>query len=132
MTAKKLLPFDLEKALAGYPVVNGSEEKVDEIHLFKTDTSMQPLCAVINGEPFWVNKEGKQSTNMKYNLFMLAKTKTYYANVYEAINDPIVFVSKTFMTLESAKDNITEVLNEDCSYVQTKFIKTISFEVDDV
>lgn len=55
--------------------------------------------------------------------------RNYYANVYEAINDPVVFISCTFLTLESAQENIKEGLNEDCSFVQVKFVKTIHFTI---
>ena len=57
------------------------------------------------------------------------KPLIYYANVYKAVNDPIVFVSRVFKSYYTALENIKENLNEDCSFVQTKYVKTINFTV---
>ncbi len=57
------------------------------------------------------------------------KPTQYFANIYEAINDPVVFVSRVFLSLEDARAGIKLHLNEDCSFVHVNFIKTISFEI---
>ena len=43
-------PFDLQKALAGDPVVTKHGEKVEQLHLFKLDGDYQfPLVCVVKG-----------------------------------------------------------------------------------
>jgi len=42
--------FNLEKALAGKPVVTRNGKKITELHLFKSAELIQPLYGIIEGD----------------------------------------------------------------------------------
>lgn len=56
--SQELIPFDLEKALAGDVVVTASGHIVTEIHQFKTDSSTYNVCAIINSCSYWFDENG--------------------------------------------------------------------------
>jgi hypothetical protein len=75
-------PFDLEKALAGEPVVTRCGFKVQELHLFKNKVS-NPLVGIINNEIYAWNEEGKGMSMFKeeLDLFMAPKNVKRYIYV---------------------------------------------------
>ena len=69
-------PFDLEKALAGAPVVTRNGKPVAELHYFKTAERPYKVCAVIDGEVVVLTAKGAYYTEGEhaFDLFM-APTK---------------------------------------------------------
>lgn len=82
-----LIPFDLEKALAGEPVITRDGRPVDEVHLFKTDTTEYPLRYVTEGKTLCCDKSGRYWANgaeVSGDLFMAPKPVEIYSAVYAA------------------------------------------------
>ncbi len=83
-----LKPFELQKALAGDPVVTRDGQKVTEISILNTLNSNQNVFAVIDGQFYQFTKNGKYSKyeNMEYclDLFMAPKIvkKSGWINIY--------------------------------------------------
>lgn len=75
-----LIPFNLERALAGDPVVTREGKQVAEIHYFKTVNS---LYAVIDNLLISFYTCGNYSLNKEYpdDLFMAPKTKKLWIGV---------------------------------------------------
>jgi len=75
--------FNLEKALAGKPVIARIGKKVEEIHFFKTNVE-KPLVVVIEGKMIRYNKEGLNNPGKEdpLDLFMLPEKKVIWVNVY--------------------------------------------------
>ncbi len=83
-------PFNLERALAGDPVVTGDGRKVLELHLFKT-LHRFPIVAFVEGD-FGLStytQDGKSgsSSNSPYDLFMASVKKSVvrWVNVYQEL-----------------------------------------------
>lgn len=115
-------PFNLERALAGDPVITRDEKKVSEIHYFSTARGSAPLIAIIEGVYFWFSEEGKywESGSLStHDLFMAPKTKTYWYAVYwsnppKADRFPSItglFVDKYNLISVVSEDNIIELRN---------------------
>lgn len=83
----KLLPFDLEKASTGEPVVTKGGEKVIEFHLLpEWLNSPSPLVARFeNIPPMNYKKDGSLHASClnHLELFMLEEPKKYYVNIYK-------------------------------------------------
>lgn len=81
-----LKPFNLERALAGDPVVTRDGRKIIEIIKFNSDIN-HPIFALvenrINAE--WRTLEGKYWDNQESesDLFMIPIKKTYWINIYK-------------------------------------------------
>jgi hypothetical protein len=80
MTNRK--PFDLEKALAGEPVVTGDGRKVLELKLFKSQID-NPLVCLIEGREGLVSvrSNGLAMCDHDYDLFMAPKKKKLWIAV---------------------------------------------------
>lgn len=79
-----LKPFDLERALAGDPVITRSGAKVLDIYHFKKSTASRPVVVTIEGlhGEFALRKEGVRWDDGKEDdndLFMAPKIVTYYS-----------------------------------------------------
>lgn len=78
-----LKPFDLERALAGDPVITRSGAKVLDIYHFNKSTASRPVVVTIEGlhGEFALRKEGVRWDDGKEDdndLFMAPKIVTYY------------------------------------------------------
>lgn len=74
-------PFDLERALAGDPVVTRDGREVMQIRLFDSVTDGSPVAGVVGGFLFTFSRNGESETYSRY-LFM--KPKTHMVNGFEA------------------------------------------------
>lgn len=76
-------PFDLEKALAGDPVVTRDGREVTQIHLFDT-TAKHRLFGVLFGEVEAFSIDGRYWDNgdSEADLFMAPKKRTVWVNLY--------------------------------------------------
>jgi len=93
-------PFNLERALAGEPVITRNGKKVTELLLFKSGKLIQPLFGIIEGEEgyFCFNKDGMyniSSTEASYDLFMALEKKSVWVNVYEDSNGKLLVTTDT-------------------------------------
>jgi hypothetical protein len=94
-TENKYKPFDLEKALAGAPVVTRDGRKVTEIHLFKTRRGLNNVVYIADGEFVTIAEDGKSASGAyesERDLFMAAQKVTKWLNVFrhsKTRNDPI-------------------------------------------
>lgn len=80
----KLIPFDLEKAINGEPLITRDGRNVDEFYYFKTSKSNQPLKAVINGTIYEYSLDGKYVTEIicNHDLFMKPKVLKCWVNIF--------------------------------------------------
>lgn len=86
-------PFDLQKAIAGDPVVTRDGRNVIDIHHFKHDTSNLCLCAHIEGEPSpdWFHANGRDNLSDEdpSDLFMAPKKTTLYVNIWRNSSEAV-------------------------------------------
>jgi len=84
-------PFNLERALAGDPVVTRDGRTVTEIYHFKTCTDTRPVTAVIDGFRLEFSIGGLFKPNVDHDaalfvhyadLFMAPKKRTVWVNFY--------------------------------------------------
>lgn len=78
-------PFDLEKALAGAPVVTRNGRPVQEIYHLTTCDGRYPVIGVIDGAVWTFTKEGVHSVFTGSNaldLFMATTKREGWVNVY--------------------------------------------------
>lgn len=131
MTEKKLIPFNLERAKGGDKVATREGAKA-RIICFDAKDPIYPIIALITDsdddeqvEFFTLNGEFlEEDEESGYDLFMAPKVTTYWANVYEGLNDPIISISRSFYSLSDAEIASCEI------YPYVKFLKTISFEIE--
>ena len=81
-TKADLKPFDLEKALAGEPVVTRQGEEVTQLTLFKTN-SIYTLAGVVDGELLRFTPSGEYLRNEPHYLDLFMKAKTRMVNGFE-------------------------------------------------
>lgn len=69
-----ILPFDLEKALAGHPVVTRDGQDVTGLHVFDAAINEDALYGVVHGTIYsWDSDNGRQSTGVDdLDLFLKA------------------------------------------------------------
>lgn len=98
--------FDLERALAGEPVITRDGREVTEIHLFKTVKTDYPLIVVVGGDNHEYTEEGKFNINVSSNddLFMKPKVIEGWFNVY--LVGVKIWTSSAYESEERAKQNI--------------------------
>jgi hypothetical protein len=106
-------PFDLEKALAGEPVVTRDGQAVTQLTKFDCD-SEYPLCAVIdgvlitytiNGSYYTINGSYKEGEQHDLDLFMAEPER--WANVYWDEEKNYGFISSVIYSSEAeARANI--------------------------
>jgi hypothetical protein len=82
--------FNLERALAGEPVITRNGKKVTELHLFKNEALIQPLYGTIEGDEdvlqwttFGIFNPVKETS---WDLFMAEQKKSIWVNVYKLTN----------------------------------------------
>ena len=77
-------PFDLEKALAGAPVVTRSGVPVSEVHYFETVTRQYKVFAVVTGEVQSYTESGRYTRRVEhaFDLFMAPVKRVGWVNIY--------------------------------------------------
>lgn len=87
MTTHKTAPFDLEKALAGSPVITRNGQRVSELIKTKTGDEANKIVAIINGYVYSFYENGKfySGVNCENDLFMLVEPvkKSCWVNIYK-------------------------------------------------
>jgi hypothetical protein len=120
----KLIPFDLQRALAGDKVITRVGRKIIDIAYFKYSRECSRIYAQLEDHtaPYPHFEDGKWCNTQESDrdLFMAPKTKTYWANVYENIYGA-PGLGLVYATEEIAKSNQSS----------ESHIKTISFEVEE-
>jgi hypothetical protein len=102
-------PFDLQKALAGEPVVTRGGKKVTQVTLFDVNNYFL-LAAVIEGELFKflengkVNSSGVESQN---DLFM-AETGSWINLFYNKTENLVWLGVNRYQTEEEAQEHLTD------------------------
>jgi len=115
--------FDLEKALAGEPVVTRDGLEVNELVYFKTTTEDQSIFGVVNGEvECWSDcgKYNAYATGSGMDLAMRPIAKTYWMNVYKGTLSGDILSGKVVLTE-------AEAVNFSCG--ADNYLKTISFTI---
>lgn len=83
---KDIIPFDLEKAIAGEPVVTRDGREVTELHLFKTSTNdCQKVGALVDGMIVGYTESGNYYRDIEdgRDLFMKPKPVETYWRIYD-------------------------------------------------
>ena len=82
-------PFDLEKALAGEPVVTRNGKPVTELHCFKTAEGPYNVCAVVDGvvmvltaKGVYYSVEEGRVVEHSFDLFMAPTKRVGWVNIY--------------------------------------------------
>lgn len=120
----KLLPFNLEKALAGEKVCTRNGREVTQLfHFSEAIDDDERIYGVFDrGVHCWyVNGKYHLIDESHNDLFMLPKVTTYWANICKAENHNIYLSDIYRHEKEAIKD-------QDC---HVKVIKTISFDIED-
>lgn len=129
------IPFNLERALAGDPVVRRDGVKVSEVLRFKGGNVVKSVVTLAeNGGFYRHNEDGtrwESGLPDDRDLFMAPKTQTVWVNLYGSV-DRIVAAYTTYPTEETARELR-------CDYLRTHdvsdngklfpYLKTISLEV---
>lgn len=129
MIEEKLIPFDLEKALEGEPVITRDGMPILEIFYSKTleKKGDQSVMAVADDGKTFHEKDGTfypKKIPSDYDLFMAPKPKKFkWVNLYRATNENGITVY-----LGDFEHNTEKEAWEASSY-SSSYIKTISFEV---
>jgi len=102
-----LKPFDLEKALAGEPVVTRDGRTVQEVIAFKTPSSKYPVMVLIEGAITGRGRNGRffmnSDTPHSGDLFMLGKETIVYVNLYQYPNSNLPIFAGTYVSKEEAE-----------------------------
>jgi len=107
--------FNLEKALAGEPVVTRNGKKVTQLTLFEVDDKY-PLSGVVDRSVICFTIEGEIAIEENdFDLFMATEKKSRWINVYE-YEDTLIIGDARSKSKEEA------VINK---YEGFKYIKTI-------
>jgi len=125
MTDKKLIPFDLECAIAGDPLITRDGRKVIKFHYFSGDDLQYPIVAHIDGEDrlYEYVKDGEYYPNIptECDLFMAPKKKNYQVNIYRNIHDGYLRAGNPYQDGIICIDAIAN----------SELVKIISFEVEE-
>lgn len=77
-------PFDLEKALAGEPVVTRQGQPVTQVCMFNNTRASCPVFGACNGLIRWWNTSGQVAYDEEHadDLFMAGNKKEGWVNIY--------------------------------------------------
>jgi hypothetical protein len=77
-------PFDLERALAGDPVVTRNGRPVTQLVKFDVGNVISPVCGVLGDNILTWRVDGRHFSNCgsTYDLFMAPKKRTVWVNLY--------------------------------------------------
>ncbi len=80
-------PFNLERAIAGDPLVTRDGREVKEFHYFShASATLEPVRAVVGGSVYGYEPDGSYLSKGHvhcHDLFMASKSRTFYVNIYE-------------------------------------------------
>ena len=117
-----LKPFDLQRALAGDPVVTRAGSIVKELHYFEKLDGQKLYCVVhtllgySDSGTFW--SDGREDA---HDLFMMPIKKTYWINIYKSD------IEKERMTVRNLYESLDDAI---LACDDENLLKTISFEVE--
>jgi hypothetical protein len=97
-------PFDLEKALAGEPVVTRDGKEVTDIAYFPTKDDNYKVCGILNKDCEWFTNKGfyiQEDDEHLKNLFMKEEIIESWVNLYQAGNE--ILTGGSYRTEELAK-----------------------------
>jgi len=121
-------PFDLEKALAGEPVVTRDGRKVTQLHMFNCDECLiYPLYGVVFENLEKWKRDGKYNIReeSQNDLFMAEKEMCCWVNVYQnGYHKNYLFVGDSYGSKKTALENIQNITNIE----KHKYIKTIKIK----
>lgn len=123
---KKMKPFDLERALAGDPVVTRDGREIGEIYWFRNPEIRSPVFAEIKtyNDVYRYSKDGKFATYETANdLFMAPKITSRWINIYKGMSGIIYSGSKLHESQELAINHA----KMECPYLVT----TIFVEIEE-
>jgi hypothetical protein len=113
--------FNLEKALAGEPVITKTGKKVAQITKFDNVTiTPYSICGVVEGSLENWSKEGKyhHSTESQLDIYMAEESKTIWINVWKHVKDGSLSAS-----IHSRKDKCDMEIDELLSHTLVKTIE---------
>lgn len=122
-------PFDLERALAGDPVVMRNGKNIKKVYLLDCmPDNVRRVVGVTESDMIHITYDnGKENRDDDrthcFDLFMLEETKTYWVNAY-ITSDGRSYTGKVFKSEEEAKKNTNEMFVSEGGRH-----KTISFEI---
>jgi hypothetical protein len=113
-------PFDLEKALAGEPVVTRDGQKIIDIHYFKYVKTKFPLVVHIenNSSVDHYTIKGKWTEdfeNEELDLFMYEPLIEMWVNLYQSGNE--ISIGALYKTEELAKQEV--YIKDGITYIKT-------------
>jgi hypothetical protein len=84
-------PFNLERALAGEPVITRNGKKVTELYLFKNAKIIQPLYGTIEDDEdvfsWTTNGIYNPTKNTSFDLFMAPESKFLWINLWQQLHE---------------------------------------------
>jgi hypothetical protein len=98
-----MIKFDLERALAGEPVITRDGRKVKELTRFNTCNQIESIVGTIDGMLNLFDGEGKHSTFETADLFMDSKVIKGWFNVY--CREGVLHIGTSYISEEQAKIN---------------------------
>ena len=116
--------FNLERALAGDPVVTRKNVPVTEVIKVSTITEPYNVLAVINGAAVFVNEKGVFSEGDAdvWDLFMAPVKKQEWANIYKSDISPATkyIIGMTYESDKLAKESLVNLAG---NYINTVLIR---------
>tara|TARA_R110000868_G_scaffold184686_1_gene426336 strand:- start:22 stop:369 length:348 start_codon:yes stop_codon:yes gene_type:complete len=99
-------PFDLEKALAGEPVVTRSGREVFQLTHFLNTTKLYPLMGVVNGNVLtWLIDGSNVSPQEPGQLDLFMKEMEQWVNVYYDKDAQRVWCGNVYDSEQEAKEH---------------------------
>jgi hypothetical protein len=118
--------FNLERALAGEPVITRNGKKVTQLHLFKNDELIQPLYGMVEGDDdvFNWSTYGKYnfSKQTSFDLFMAPEKRSCWVNVYQnsKLESIQIFAGDSYPNKETAIEHIDNIyFRQFSTYIKT-------------
>lgn len=99
-------PFNLERALAGDPVVTRGGQEVTQLHLFSAINCDYPLVGVVDNDILAFTKEGYYRIGDKksaFGLLMAPVKKEIWVNIYEGGYTPFEVSSPFYSEADAVK-----------------------------
>lgn len=111
-----MIPFNLEEAKTGKPVVTRDGRRMIELQIFNSEVH-RPVVGIIDARVLTFTREGKllEGRDSNTDLFMAPERKSIWVNVYND-GDSLCLSKVKFDTSEECLQNITR---------KSQYIKTI-------
>lgn len=112
-------PFDLEKALAGDPIVTRNRKPCAQVHEFECNNELC-IAGVVDGEIKTFTKEGvfHPGRETNFDLFMAPKVREYWVNVYRNKNGSLEMGAE-YESEEKAKSEKQAASHYFLNYIST-------------